>query len=468
LADARSLPALKALALSPDVGIRTAAVWALGRLAVADAAPLLSQAAQDRRQEVAALACLGLGRLKSWQRARQLADVAADFRRPDLVRRAAILGIGLAELSEAGPMVLPFLDSSRPALVEAAATTLGAIKDRRTLRALWQRALVGRGPESGVATKTLRMFMAPAGMPDEAFSLRGGQIDVERLLAALSVEAARATTGANRQPTSKSTSGPEWETLWIEHSGDVADVLLRALDGSTESQIRALTALGSRRDGPGLAKLVDRDDMLSPEAEAALTAIGARVRDRVASLLGEPDREVRRLALGVASKLRDPRVQVSHVYGAILDSGDLPGDAGSADEGPAWEVAARVLVTHVRVSGAALARGLAGLLVHPSWTKRLAFVRTVRVAGKDARPQLELALRDSNPFVRAAAADALSQDALATPALLAAARDGAAAVRKTVARALLGRSGREATAALQRLARDEAPSVRAAASGQAR
>src|SRR2546423_463051 len=81
------------------------------------------------RAEVAAVACLGLGRLHQTRAMRTLVELATDLGRPARVRRAAVLGLGLADPSDATALV-PLLDAPDAALARAAAAALGAIKDR--------------------------------------------------------------------------------------------------------------------------------------------------------------------------------------------------------------------------------------------------------------------------------------------------------------------------------------------------
>src|SRR5204862_514913 len=154
-----------------------------------------------------------------------LVTLATDLRRPGLVRRAATLGLGLAEAAD-GSALVPLLDVPDSERAQAAAAALGAIKDRRTLPAPWERALLGRGP-------------------------------------------------------------------------------------------------------------------------------GDRLRDRVAALLDDGDPAVRRLAVRVASKLRDPRVGLSHVH--AMAAAPAEGEAAAL-------LAARALLESGRIPAASLVESLRDLL----------------------------------------------------------------------------------------------------------
>src|SRR6185436_7096833 len=134
LGDGRAVPVLAALASAPDAGVRAVALWALGRTRGPGVSATLDAATVDPRTDVAAIACLGLGRLREPHGLQTLVTLATDLRRPGLVRRAATLGLGLAEAAD-GSALVPLLDVPDPELAQAAAAALGAIKDRRTLPA---------------------------------------------------------------------------------------------------------------------------------------------------------------------------------------------------------------------------------------------------------------------------------------------------------------------------------------------
>jgi HEAT repeat protein/Tfp pilus assembly protein PilF len=382
LGDARAVPVLAALATAPDAGVRAVALWALGRTRGPGVAVTLDAATADPRTDVAAIACLGLGRLREPRGLQTLLALATDLRRSGLVRRAAALGLGLAEAAD-GSALVPLLDVPDPELAQAAAAALGAIKDRRTLPALWERALLGRGPGARMALAALRAFAATGGLPDEARLVRSARFDVDTLLDGLSAPA-------------EGTAG-ELEALWSEHARDLEEVLGRALQAGAEPRRRALDALDGRDGGIGLGPLSAVG--VSPAAVAVLRAMGDRLRDRVAALLDDGDPAVRRLAVRVASKLRDPRVGLSHVHAMAAAPGE--GEAAAL-------LAARALLESGRIPAATLVESLRDLLADAAWERRLAAVRVLRLGGPAARPQLERALRDPSPFVRAEASEALS------------------------------------------------------------
>jgi HEAT repeat protein len=394
LADPRAVPVLTGVASAPDAGVRAVALWALGRTRVPGVLETLDAATGDPRSDVAAVACLGLGRLRDRRAARTLVTLATDLARPPRVRRAAVLGLGLAELGEASALV-PLLDVPDPGLARAAAASLGALKDRRTLPELWERALMARGPSARMALAALRAFAVAGGLPDDARLVRGARFDVDGLVDGLSLP--------------PEASPAELEALWSEHAGDLQEVLGRALQGTPEARRRALEALDGAAVGIGAGAGGGREANLalgpltvaglSPAGALALQALGERLRDRVAALLDDGDPVVRRLAVRLASKLHDPRVGLSHVQAMV---------AGPPAEGEAAALlATRALLETGRIAPATLVESLSVLLGDGSWERRLTVVRVLRLGGPVARRALERALRDPSPFVRAEAAAAL-------------------------------------------------------------
>jgi tetratricopeptide (TPR) repeat protein len=462
LGDPRAAPVLKTLASAPDASVRAVAVWALGRsteAAVAEAA--LEAAIEDPRTEVAAAACLGLGRLRSPRFGRLLVQVATDLNRQVRVRRAAALGLALGGDGELALALVPLLDAPDGPLAQAAATSLGALKDRRVLPALWERALVARGPAAGAAVSALRAFAAERPLVDEARDLRQTRFDLDAILD---------TLASPRAPLDAAAADAELEALWIEHAADIQEVLVRALQGTPDVRRRALLALDRREDGISLGALTEDHGgagtaaALSPAATAALRELGGRLRERATFGVDDSDPTTRRLALRVAVKLRDGRAGISQVRAVIAATPPAQQEEAEA----AALLSLRAQLDGGRLARRALVEALSPLLRDPAWERRLTCVHLIRLGGGAARGELERALRDGSPFVRVAAAEALGEHAPATAALVAATRDEVAAVRAAVGRSLLGRRGAPVEAALAALARDEVGTVRDAVSGRRR
>jgi HEAT repeat protein len=102
------------------------------------------RALQDPRVDVAALACLGIGRLRDARAVTMLNSLASDAARPLRIRRAAIAGLSLTGDRAATPALLALAESGDDELELAAAAALGTLRDPRTLTALLTRALIPR------------------------------------------------------------------------------------------------------------------------------------------------------------------------------------------------------------------------------------------------------------------------------------------------------------------------------------
>jgi tetratricopeptide (TPR) repeat protein/HEAT repeat protein len=439
LADERGREVLEKLVGAPEAPLRAAAVWALGRAGGPRANSLLTQALRDGRADVVAVACLGIGRARAPEAVGVLAAVAMDVGRPVVVRRAAITGLALAGDRAASPTLLALADSGDDALERSALLALGVLRDRRTLPALLSRALLPRAPsrDGAAAVLALDLWTSDAPLADEATAIEGNAIDVEALL-----------TAFVPRP-----SGTDLGTLWRDDVRALAGSLADALSHPGEARARALAALDSREDGVGLEPLVPRNGTLPPATTAALGDLGAGTRDAVAALLDDAAPSVRGAALSILSKAGDERVTARRV--ALAAAGPpAPRDAAIA--------IGRLWATTSPVAARALADALASALGAPV-DGRLGVVATLGALGTPGVEPLGRALVDSSPLVRAAAADALAGAATATPALVTAATDPTAAVRAACARALRDRNEPAARAALERLARDEAPLVRESA-----
>jgi HEAT repeat protein len=451
LGDPRGRQVLESLVTAGDSAIRTASVWALGRIPSADSAGLLVKALADPRADTAAVACLGVGRLQDPRWTQSLASVLGDASRSGRVRRAAALGLGLSGDRAAVSPLLAALDSGDDELARAASAALAGSRDRQALAALLERALLPRRPRNEgdlSSLAALDRFVNARPLEDEATAIEGNRLDVEVMLAAMLPPSPRSP------PVS----------LWIDRTRETQDVLADALARSRDWKIRALVALDSREDGPGLGRLAPMGTTeITPAAAAGVREIGAGLKDRVAALLEDPDPEIQALAMRVSAKLGDSRINAVRIASA----------AGATGTAQAFlpEAAAFVARWQARTQPAAAsstARAMAPLLADvTSWERRLSAVTVLRQLGLAGRRQLEAALADDSPLVRTAAAEGLAGFELATPALVLAASDATVAVRAAVARALAGRSSPSARAALARLARDDAPAVREAAAAHA-
>jgi HEAT repeat protein len=387
-----SLQRLLELSEHPEAKLRAAAVWALGRLEVEEALSRLSAAIRDPREEVAAFAALGLGRLGTIRPVALLRTVAFDASAPIDVRRAALLALARAGAPDAsGGALLALLDAPEPRLARAAAFTLGVLRDRMTLSALWRRALLGGGQAQAVAVLALSAMAAEAVVADDARAIRGSSLDAPELLDDLCAFPAEA--------------GTQMELLWLEHAAEIGEIFERALRGGTEERRRALLALDSRPAGVGLGRLARGEVVLSARAERALDQIGNVVREPVGQLLSDPDAAIRLRALRLASKLADPRVTTTHIVAALRDAADRARSftGGALEPGRVAVDALGALKARGRVDSAGLWREARLLLEHPAWPVRLATIEALRTSGPTPPDLVEKALRDASPLCRAAA-----------------------------------------------------------------
>jgi tetratricopeptide (TPR) repeat protein/HEAT repeat protein len=444
LGDERGRDVLERLAVAPDAMLRAAAVWALGRIPGPRSAAPLSRALQDPRTDVAALACLGVGRQRDAQAVALLATIASDTSRPLRLRRAAIAGLGLAGDRAATPALLALADSGDDDLGRAAAVALGTLRDGRALSPLLARALVSpraRSGEGGPAVAALQVWAAARSQPtDEATAIDGPRIDVEALLAALS---------APPQPA-------DLARLWLDRTRELREALGQALNRGGATRQRALEALDSRNDGPGLSPLVPEGaGPLGPGVAAGVRDVVMGLRDRLATLMDDADLDTQAMALRVLVKMGDERVTTARVTLAAAGRTQALRDAAA--------FAARWQAHASPRTAPALAQALVRVLAtSPAWESRLSVVTALGGLGDAGAGGLERALEDDNPLVRAAAASELASQEGATGALAAAAGDPVVAVRAAVARSLARHRGPAARAALQRLGRDESARVRRA------
>jgi HEAT repeat protein len=168
----------------------------------------------------------------------------------------------------------------------------------------------------------------------------------------------------------------------------------------------ALAALDARPDGPGLGALVGAGP-LPPETQGALREIAWPLCDAIAASLDDPDRRTRAAALRLLAKLDDERLTPARLAEAIADGAPVLAEAAVT--------AARIVVRAHPPLAATITAAVAPLAVDDaggtsaSWSCRLAAVELLAVLGPAALPPLDRAAGDRNPFVRAAALEALGR-----------------------------------------------------------
>jgi tetratricopeptide (TPR) repeat protein len=421
LGDPRGRSALEHAMASGGVSARTAAAWGLGRISDARATPgkgpsegpwdpprahlagqspcsltrVLRRALEDRRPEIEALACIGLGNQVHDDRDDRtltlLGNLAKDPARPSIVRRAAIAALGRAGLAAATPTLIDLLDAGDADLSRAAAFALARGRDARALPALLTRALLPRRfalADADAPIAALGVWLAGAPPPDEARFVTGNDFDLGEALATFT-----------QAPPPTDLSG-----LWRAHTRLLQDLLGEALDQGGDLRGEALAALDMRGDGPGLGALAPERDT-SADLAFALREIALPLADRVAALLDDPEVAVRAAALRILAKLEDGRVSPARVAEAVRD--------GSAALAGAARVAAHRLARARPPLGPPLALAVAPLLSEEgapaSWRQRFAAVEVLAELGAPGRPYLERAAADRHAVVRQAALEALGR-----------------------------------------------------------
>jgi tetratricopeptide (TPR) repeat protein/HEAT repeat protein len=405
LGDERGREVLERLALAPDPALRAAAVWALGRLPAPAARGALEHALRDPRSDVAGLACLSLGRASGEAAVSTLSKVATDVERPVIVRRAALAGLALAGSRAAGPTLLALADSGDEVLEREAVRAAGAIRDRRTLLALLERALLGGDEET---MRALDSWVSGGALPDEGPALEGSRVDLESVLNALV----------------PAPSGADTAALWREDPRAVGELLNRALAAPGPRRQRALEALDARDDGPGLGPLAPsgRAPMPAPTA-VAVRDVATKARESVAKLLDASDPATAATALRILAKLDDPRVTPQRLARAAAG----PPAAREAAQSAARRIAATPAYARTFVQALS-----SELVASHTADERLGIVEVLGALGEAAVGALERAASDRSPLVRAAVARAVAahRNPLSAPILERLSADESPAVRR--------------------------------------
>ena len=355
-------------------------------------AAILSHALEDPRPEVAALACLGLGR----QRRRPdggapLARLAGDAARPARSAGGHAWRWG-ARGAAGGRGALELLDGGDEDLSRAAAMALAWTRDPRALPALLARALLAgrvRARRPGGSARRAAASGWPAERhPTRPAPIAGNDLAVREVLAALDADAAAAAIST---PLWRAHTRRDRRASWPTPSPAAA---VRAAPPSTRST-RGPTARAGRAGAAG-------GRALPPEqAASAAREIAWPLADQVAAALDDPDRRTRAAALRVLAKLDDERLTPARLAEAVADGAPLLADAavdGRPDPGSGPSGARRA--NRRRDRPAADRRRL---VAAASWSCRLSAVELLAALGPAGLPPLDRAASDRNALVRAAA-----------------------------------------------------------------
>ncbi|HEX3696259.1 MAG TPA: HEAT repeat domain-containing protein [Polyangia bacterium] len=380
LGDERGRAALETQATAIDPGLRAAAIWSLGRITSPPSGDILLKAASDLNDEVAALACVGLGRLRDPRWTAALVGVAREPGRALLVRRAATVALGISGDRAATTSLLMLLDSDATLLTNDAASALGIIGDPRSVAPLLSHYLVG-GQRSADAPELVALdrLLAGTAPDDDGKAIDGVHINVDAVLEALSPKPA---APRDRSP------------LVTEHRAEIGRTVIGALTGTADQKRNVLLLLDSRDDGLGLGALTPGAAPLTAPTTEALTVLGALVVGRLPLLVDDPDPEIRALALRIEAKLAPDPFPVAHIVRLAAMADQQPAAYSIV---PAVEAARRVLRRH-RAVVHPLVDAVTPLLASAAWQVRLAAVQILTAAHQ---PLPSALASDPNPLVRA-------------------------------------------------------------------
>jgi Flp pilus assembly protein TadD len=395
LSDPRARSALETAAGSELPDVRAAALWALGRTRTTLGASFWRRALDDRDPQTSALACLGLARAgdSATTTADVLVGIASNPGRDPLVRRAAIVGLGLGRRLSRGATaaLLGLLDSGDPALARAASRALGWTNDRAAVQPLIARAFLSglyALPNGDDARAALDAWTSRQEPPDEARWLTSDNVDASAVLEALEA----------------SPSATDLSDFVRAHVTDVAVVFGAALDQPGEPRRLALAALENWPERAAASGPVASDHApTSTENTAWPRELVAALADRLAALLDGDDAADRTASLRVLADADDERITPARIAEVAADPAAAPDSAR--------EIAERVLRSRPSLApaiAAALAAPVSDLTSPFAWRRRFAAVRALAALGESGEPLLERAARDPHPVVRAAAVDALA------------------------------------------------------------
>ena len=276
-------------ARNADHRFRAIAIWGLGRLTDAPAAPELIKALDGRQADVVAAACLGLGRHPATGgRCSRCSRSPPIRRRPTEMRRAAIIGLGHAAARSAAARDVDSAGADRAPRLRRSASSPRRPPWRWPGRAI--RAACSRSSSRALLPR--RFALADAARSARSARRLGRPARRRRTRPASSPDRSSTSTRCwrcRRPPT----GGPT--PLWRAHTRELQDLLADALARGGDARHEALAALDSRPDGPALGALTpDTDAPLGAGRAAATREIVQPLADKLAALLDDAGRRVAR------------------------------------------------------------------------------------------------------------------------------------------------------------------------------
>jgi tetratricopeptide (TPR) repeat protein/HEAT repeat protein len=425
LGDAKVLDDVLPLMDHQESAMREAATFTLGRSGDKRAVGPLIKILDDRRETVQTLACLGLAQIDDARVAPALIGVLKDASKQDAVRAACAYALGARKSTAGVPALLAALEDNRGETQRLAAWALGQLGEGKALgpliRAYFARAgqpadtviwAIGRVGSTGISP-------SPLGGTSE-YPMRAGKYN--------HLEAIRNLPGALPQPAVPS-------KLVVDHASDIALGLTQALGEHRDVVVSVLADLDGAPMQVALGALTPANAD-NAKTTAALAQIAEKIEPLVRAQLASDDPKVRALAVSVLAK----------IDGGKLTSGEAAIAKALTD--PADQVRASamlsvaVLAKRRGSAPPALVAALAKTLASGEWAdRRAAALALGRLGAGGDTGALIKAGTDASSFVREAVAIALG-DAGSVPGaaetLQKLAKDDVPQVREAATRALAG------------------------------
>lgn len=448
LGDSRVIDQVLPLVENPEVEMREAATFTLGRTGDKRAMPaLVKLVTSDAQASVRTLACFGFAQIDDPRVGPAAIAVLTDARKQDATRAACAYALGARGLKSGLPALTAALADNRGEAQRLAAWALGQIGDPRSLgplvRAYFARA--GRSADELVwaIARVSGAGTAPSPLgPFSDYPMDKSKYDHMAAVAQF--------PGPVATP-------PMPGKLVTEHADDIAQGILDALGEHRDVVVSALTDLDSAPTSLAIGALTPAG---KPDAKlaAALTTIGTKVAPAIKGQLASDDPKLRAHAISLTAKLD----------GAGATDADASITTAMADPAQSVRAAAMRGIVIVATRRGAAPKPLVQLLVKALKSDDFADRRDAATAlielgtGGDLAALIPLA-KDQRAYVREVVARAPLPGAAGLEALLALSTDEIAQVRAAAARTLGTISDPKASARRAELAKDPDETVRAAA-----
>ena len=377
---------------NPELAMREAATFTLGRSGDRRAVPALVKALGYSRPSVRQLACLGLAQIDDPHAATAAIAILRDTSQTDTVRAACAYALGARRTAAGEPALIAALDDNRGEAQRLAAWALGQIGDAKALgpliRAYFARAGSPADEVVWAIGRTAGAGLAPAPLADlGAYPMRNGKYN--------DLEAVRDLPGALPHP-------PAASRLVIDHAADISAGLGEALGEHRDVVVSVLGDLDAAPDRLALGALTPASG--DARVAGAVQTIAAAIAPKVEAQLSADDPKVRALAVSVLAK---------------KDGGNLHGadDAIARALGdPADQVRAAAMLAIPAVAARrgqappALVAALGKILASGPWADRRVAALALGQLGAAGDPAaLVKAAGDASSFVREAVAIALGE-----------------------------------------------------------